>query len=85
MRIVSDAVGTLSAAAAAMIAVAAAAACAALIVLLYPWLERHALAKPNARSSHFTPTPQGGGIAIVARPNRVGRAQQRLITLRMSL
>ena len=66
MQIVSDAVGTLSAAAAAMIAVAAAAACAALIVLLYPWLERHALAKPNARSSHFTPTPQGGGIAVIA-------------------
>jgi UDP-N-acetylmuramyl pentapeptide phosphotransferase/UDP-N-acetylglucosamine-1-phosphate transferase len=66
MRIVSDAVGTLSAAAAAMIAVAAAAACAALIVLLYPWLERHALAKPNARSSHLTPTPQGGGIAVMA-------------------
>jgi UDP-N-acetylmuramyl pentapeptide phosphotransferase/UDP-N-acetylglucosamine-1-phosphate transferase len=66
MGIVSDAVRNLSAAAAAMIAVAAAAACAALIVLLYPWLERHALAKPNARSSHFTPTPQGGGIAVIA-------------------
>jgi hypothetical protein len=58
MQVVSDAVGAFSAAAAAMIAVAAAAACAALIVLLYPRLERHALSKPNARSSHRTPTPQ---------------------------
>ena len=66
MQVVSDAVGALSAAAAAMIAVAAAAACAALIVLLYPWLERHALVMPNARSSHRTPTPQGGGIAVIA-------------------
>ena len=27
---------------------------------------RYALAKPNARSSHKIPTPQGGGIAVVA-------------------
>jgi UDP-N-acetylmuramyl pentapeptide phosphotransferase/UDP-N-acetylglucosamine-1-phosphate transferase len=39
---------------------------ALLIVALYPWLERYALAKPNARSSHRTPTPQGGGIAVIA-------------------
>jgi UDP-N-acetylmuramyl pentapeptide phosphotransferase/UDP-N-acetylglucosamine-1-phosphate transferase len=39
---------------------------ALLIVALYPWLARYALAKPNARSSHRTPTPQGGGIAVVA-------------------
>ena len=37
----------------------------ALIVLLRPWLERYALASPNARSSHQRPTPQGGGIAVV--------------------
>jgi len=37
----------------------------ALIVLLRPWLARHALARPNARSSHHSPTPQGGGIAVV--------------------
>ncbi len=36
-----------------------------LIVLMRPLLERYALARPNARSSHKTPTPQGGGIAIV--------------------
>jgi UDP-N-acetylmuramyl pentapeptide phosphotransferase/UDP-N-acetylglucosamine-1-phosphate transferase len=40
--------------------------CAALIVLLRPVLMRHALAHPNARSSHAKPTPQGGGIAVVA-------------------
>jgi UDP-N-acetylmuramyl pentapeptide phosphotransferase/UDP-N-acetylglucosamine-1-phosphate transferase len=39
---------------------------AILVVVLYPWLKRYALAKPNARSSHLTPTPQGGGIAVVA-------------------
>ena len=35
-----------------------------LLVLLRPWLARHALAHPNARSSHKLPTPQGGGIAV---------------------
>jgi UDP-N-acetylmuramyl pentapeptide phosphotransferase/UDP-N-acetylglucosamine-1-phosphate transferase len=38
----------------------------ALIVALGPWLRRYALARPNARSSHTEPTPQGGGIAVVA-------------------
>ncbi len=36
------------------------------IVLLLPLLRRHALAPPNARSSHRAPTPEGGGIAVVA-------------------
>lgn len=45
---------------------AAAAVSMALIVWLRPWLIRYALARPNARSSHRTPTPQGGGIAVVA-------------------
>ena len=40
--------------------------CAVLIVLLRPLLVRYALARPNARSSHAVPTPQGGGIAVVA-------------------
>ena len=35
------------------------------IVVLTPRLLRIALAKPNARSSHKQPTPQGGGIAVV--------------------
>ena len=43
----------------------ACAASAGLIQLLKPWLRRYALARPNARSSHTVPTPQGGGLAIV--------------------
>src|SRR3954464_3366323 len=31
-----------------------------------PVLLRYALARPNARSSHRLPTPQGAGIAVVA-------------------
>jgi UDP-N-acetylmuramyl pentapeptide phosphotransferase/UDP-N-acetylglucosamine-1-phosphate transferase len=31
-----------------------------------PSLLRHALARPNARSSHRIPTPQGAGIAVIA-------------------
>ena len=38
---------------------------AALIVLLLPMFRRYALARPNARSSHSTPTPQGGGVAVI--------------------
>ncbi len=48
-------------------AVALAAAIAAgLIVLLRPLLAQYALARPNARSSHTIPTPQGGGIAVLS-------------------
>jgi UDP-N-acetylmuramyl pentapeptide phosphotransferase/UDP-N-acetylglucosamine-1-phosphate transferase len=36
-----------------------------LIAVLRPLLVRYALARPNARSSHSNPTPQGGGIAVV--------------------
>ena len=43
----------------------AAALSAVLIVLLKPLLQRYALARPIARSSHSVPTPQGAGIAIV--------------------
>jgi UDP-N-acetylmuramyl pentapeptide phosphotransferase/UDP-N-acetylglucosamine-1-phosphate transferase len=46
--------------------VASAALTALLIVLLRPWLLRYAMARPNARSSHRIPTPQGGGIAVIA-------------------
>jgi UDP-N-acetylmuramyl pentapeptide phosphotransferase/UDP-N-acetylglucosamine-1-phosphate transferase len=44
---------------------ASAALSAALLVLLRPVLIRYALARPNARSSHSVPTPQGGGIAVL--------------------
>lgn len=54
----------------AMIALAIVAGAAALTALLILWLKpllvRYALARPNARSSHKTPTPQGGGIAVIA-------------------
>ncbi|MDP4024365.1 glycosyl transferase [Methylobacterium sp. NEAU 140] len=43
----------------------AAALSAGLILRLRPLLVRYALARPNARSSHTVPTPQGGGIAVV--------------------
>ena len=38
----------------------------ALLLLLRPWLQRYALAHPNARSSHKEPTPQGAGIGVIA-------------------
>ncbi len=42
-----------------------AAGCSALlIILLLPMFRRYALARPNARSSHSIPTPQGGGAAV---------------------
>ncbi len=41
-------------------------ASSALIRALRPLLWRYALARPNARSSHKIPTPQGAGIAVVA-------------------
>ncbi|GJE53637.1 MULTISPECIES: MraY family glycosyltransferase [Methylobacterium] len=47
---------------------------AVLIVLLMPLLRRYALARPNARSSHAVPTPQGGGVAIIAATVVVGTA-----------
>jgi UDP-N-acetylmuramyl pentapeptide phosphotransferase/UDP-N-acetylglucosamine-1-phosphate transferase len=47
-------------------ALAASLICAGLIVLLRPLLQRYALARPNARSSHVVPTPQGAGIAVIA-------------------
>jgi len=34
--------------------------------MLHPLLQRYALSRPNARSSHIAPTPQGGGIAVIA-------------------
>jgi UDP-N-acetylmuramyl pentapeptide phosphotransferase/UDP-N-acetylglucosamine-1-phosphate transferase len=56
---------SLTAFAALAILLAAAAFSAALIVALGPWLSRYAMARPNARSSHKEPTPQGGGIAVI--------------------
>ena len=49
----------------AVVLLAAIAISAGLIMALRPLLVRYALARPNARSSHVQPTPQGGGIAVV--------------------
>ena len=49
-----------------IIPVASGLICAGLIVLLRPLLQRYALSRPKARSSHVAPTPQGGGIAVIA-------------------
>jgi UDP-N-acetylmuramyl pentapeptide phosphotransferase/UDP-N-acetylglucosamine-1-phosphate transferase len=48
-----------------IVILAAALLAAGLIVALRPLLVRYALARPNARSSHTIPTPQGGGIAVL--------------------
>jgi UDP-N-acetylmuramyl pentapeptide phosphotransferase/UDP-N-acetylglucosamine-1-phosphate transferase len=42
------------------------------ILALRPLLQRYALARPNARSSHRVPTPQGGGIAVLGAVLAVG-------------
>ena len=49
-----------------IVLLAAIALSAGLILALRPLLVRYALARPNARSSHTAPTPQGGGIAVIA-------------------
>lgn len=46
--------------------VAAAMLSAGMTCAIRPLLLKHALAKPNARSSHRIPTPQGAGIAVIA-------------------
>lgn len=38
---------------------------AAIIWAIRPWLLQYALARPNARSSHRLPTPQGAGVAVI--------------------
>src|ERR1700688_3649033 len=49
-----------------LFAVLAAAVLSALMTwAIRPVLLRHALATPNARSSHRIPTPQGAGIAVI--------------------
>jgi UDP-N-acetylmuramyl pentapeptide phosphotransferase/UDP-N-acetylglucosamine-1-phosphate transferase len=48
-----------------LLAATAAIVCVILIIGLRPYLARYALARPNARTSHREPTPQGGGIAVI--------------------
>jgi UDP-N-acetylmuramyl pentapeptide phosphotransferase/UDP-N-acetylglucosamine-1-phosphate transferase len=63
-----------------LLVAAAAALSAGLIAALLPALRRHALARPNARSSHVKPTPQGGGIAVVVATAIVALAAVTLIS-----
>ncbi|MGX4803586.1 glycosyl transferase [Bradyrhizobium guangdongense] len=50
-----------------MVALVIAALMSALITWISrPLLQRYALARPNARSSHRIPTPQGAGIAVIS-------------------
>src|SRR2546423_12974110 len=49
----------------AVVAILAGLLSAGLIIALSPWLKAYALARPNARSSHREPTPQGGGAAVI--------------------
>ena len=46
--------------------VAAALLSAGITWAIRPWLLQYALARPNARSSHRIPTPQGGGVGVIA-------------------
>lgn len=46
--------------------VASVALSAGCIRAIHPLLVRYAMARPNARSSHKVPTPQGAGIAVIA-------------------
>jgi UDP-N-acetylmuramyl pentapeptide phosphotransferase/UDP-N-acetylglucosamine-1-phosphate transferase len=56
---------SLESAALAAVAVLAGLISVGLIAVLAPWLKANALARPNARSSHREPTPQGGGAAVI--------------------
>ncbi|MCS3731612.1 MraY family glycosyltransferase [Bradyrhizobium betae] len=63
MNPASDAVAIVSS----LLAVAIAALISAVVTWSSrPLLQRYALARPNARSSHRIPTPQGAGIAVIA-------------------
>lgn len=65
--------GPLAAAAWPLLALAAAAVLSAAITWASrPLLQRYALARPNARSSHRIPTPQGAGIAVIAATLLIG-------------
>jgi UDP-N-acetylmuramyl pentapeptide phosphotransferase/UDP-N-acetylglucosamine-1-phosphate transferase len=48
-----------------LIGVAAVILSAVLVQAMMPLLRRYALARPNARSSHLLPTPQGAGLAVL--------------------
>src|SRR4030081_689601 len=69
-----------------LFAVLAAAVLSAIITwAIRPLLLRHALARPNARSSHKVPTPQGAGIAVIAATLLIGATFAALTDLRLPL
>jgi UDP-N-acetylmuramyl pentapeptide phosphotransferase/UDP-N-acetylglucosamine-1-phosphate transferase len=54
--------------------VLAAVLAALLVAAMMPLLRRYALARPNARSSHREPTPQGAGLAVLVAAMLAGLA-----------
>ena len=48
-----------------LIVITSAISTVAMIILLLPVFRRYALARPNGRSNHRVPTPQGGGFAVI--------------------
>src|SRR6202000_164191 len=67
-----------------LVALAAAALLSAAIIrAIWPLLQRYALARPNVRSSHKVPTPQGAGIAVIAATLLIGGAFAVLTDLRL--
>jgi len=67
-----------------LVLVAACLLCISLIALLLPVLRRLALAQPNHRSSHSTPTPQSGGLAVIIATFAVSLVALNLFGIRMS-
>src|SRR5581483_6872535 len=80
----AEGTGDLSALGSAAIVIVAAGLTAVLIAVLLPWLTRVALAKPNARSSHRVPTPQGGGVAVIAGTLITAAATLQLLSLNLT-
>lgn len=62
---VLSAFGAILAGFGALFVAVAAFGCIMLVGVLRPLLVRYALARPNARSAHVAPVPQGGGIAVM--------------------
>ncbi len=54
------------------LAIVPAVLCVALTVLCMPLFRAYAMARPNARSSHSLPIPQGGGAAVILATLGVG-------------
>jgi UDP-N-acetylmuramyl pentapeptide phosphotransferase/UDP-N-acetylglucosamine-1-phosphate transferase len=64
-----------------LIIAAAALLSAGFIPAIKPLLQRYALARPSARSSHRIPTPQGAGIAVISATLAVSGTSAALLNL----